>query len=240
MLSAFLMGLAGGAAASAHCAGMCGAFPLHLARSSQRAPVWVRLLLYVTGKAFTYAFLGALAGALGSGLVRSGLLPSSQKALAILAGAVILLFGLGMVGVKLPSLGHRFNAYDWGFVRSVYSHFFAHPGPASSFSLGLANGFLPCPITLAMLGMAAGSQSVAKGIVLMLGVGAGTVPVLAAVGAFGGLVNARWRRVGLRPAGVVVIVLGLMTILRTQELMHRGCHAGAGAPCCSHSEEASP
>jgi sulfite exporter TauE/SafE len=107
MYPGFVMGLVGGLAATAHCLGMCGGFSLHLARASQRAPVFVRQLLYVAGKTFTYAFLGALCGAVGSRLGQMGWLPHSQKYVAILAGVVLMLFGLGMVGVRMPSLAHK-------------------------------------------------------------------------------------------------------------------------------------
>jgi sulfite exporter TauE/SafE len=82
MFSSFLIGLLGGLGATAHCLGMCGGFPLHLSRASQRVPAFVRQCLYVAGKAFTYAFLGTLFGAIGSQLVASGWLPSAQKYLA--------------------------------------------------------------------------------------------------------------------------------------------------------------
>jgi sulfite exporter TauE/SafE len=217
---------------------MCGGFPLHLARTSQRAPVWVRQLLYVAGKTFTYAFLGALFGAVGSHLGQQGWLPHSQKYVAIVAGVVIMLFGLGMVGVRLPSLAHRFNAPEGGFVPAVYSHFFAHPGGWSSFLLGVATGFLPCPITLGILFLAGASQSVLQGMITMAGLGVGTAPGLVAVGLCGHLVDAKWRRIGLRPAGVIVIALGLLTVLRTQDFMHKHCHspaAGAGPTCPHHA-----
>mgnify|MGYP003833581463 CR=1 FL=1 len=232
------MGILAGIAASAHCVGMCGAFPLHLARSSTRSPVAARQILYIAGKTFTYAFLGALFGALGNALAESGLLPQSQKTLALVAGLAIILFGLGMVGVHLPSpLAGKLNAFEWGFVKQIYGHFFANPGAGSSFLLGMATGFLPCPITLAMLAVAAGSHSVVKGIVLLAGLGLGTAPALVAVGLFGNLVDARWRRIGLRPAGVIVLLLGALTIARTQEFMHRGCHAHAtSAVACSCAE----
>lgn len=238
MNSGFLHGFAFGVAATAHCIGMCGGFPLHLSRATQGASVAWRQLLYLAGKTFTYAFLGVLFAALGNTLVASGLLPNSQKAMAILAGAVILLFGLGMLGVKLPSpVSGRLNAYEWGFVKSIYSHFFAHPGHGSSFLLGMATGFLPCPMTLAMLAVAAASASVPQGVAVMAGLGLGTAPGLLAVGLGGGLITARWKRIGLRPAGAIVIILGLVTILRTQEFMHAGCHGAAAgskttAPAC--------
>ncbi len=236
LYSGFLMGLLGGLAATAHCLGMCGGFPLHLSRAAA-GPVLARQLLYVLGKTFTYTFLGALFGALGNTLAESGLLPGSQNGLAIVAGVAIILFGLGMLGVRLPSpLAGKWNAYEWGFIKSIYRQFFAHPSLGASFTLGLATGLLPCPITLAMLAVAAGSHSVVQGMLLLAGLGVGTAPGLLGVGLCGNLVSARWRRFGLRPAGIIVILLGLVTVARTQEFMHRGCHGHAtpaGTPSLS-------
>jgi sulfite exporter TauE/SafE len=240
MFSSFLIGLLGGLGATAHCLGMCGGFPLHLSRASQRVPAFVRQCLYVAGKAFTYAFLGTLFGAIGSQLVASGWLPSAQKYLAWGAGAALVLFGLGMIGVKLPALASWFQAYEWGFVQSVYRQFFIQPGGWSSFLLGAATGFLPCPITLAMLALAAASHSPFRGFLLLVGLGLGTAPGLMAVGLGGNLIDARWKRIGLRPAGLIVIAIGLITLLRTQDFMHRHCHnpSAQAEACCAHSTAA--
>lgn len=240
--SLFLIGLAGGLAGTAHCVGMCGGFALHLSRAAGYGSAALRQALYIAGKTFTYAFLGALSGALGHSLVQSQVLPGSQKGMAIVAGASLLIFGLAMLGVRLPApLAGRLNALEWGFVRSIYRQCFTDPGPVSSFGLGLATGFLPCPMTLAMLALAAGSHSVVHGILILAGLGIGTAPGLVGVGVFGNLVGARWRRIGLRPAGVIVVLLGVVTIARTQAFIHRGCHAPGGvpasAPACAHCQE---
>ncbi len=236
MVAGFLVGAAAGLASTVHCVGMCGVFPLHLSRASQRAPVLLRQLLYLAGKTFTYVFLGALLGVAGNRLASLGWLPRSQHVFAIAAGTVIILFGLGMLGVRMPSARFpHLTALSNAVVRPVYQHLFAHPGAGSSFALGLANGFLPCPMTLAMLTGAAATQSPLDGMLVLAGFGLGTAPGLLAVGMCGSLVDARWRRIGLRPAGVIVILLGAMAIARTQGFLHHGCHAGTGGEpsCCA-------
>jgi sulfite exporter TauE/SafE len=55
-----------GLAATPHCLGMCGGFPLHLAKAGGRGNVVFRQMLFVLGKAFTYMFLGTLAAAFGA------------------------------------------------------------------------------------------------------------------------------------------------------------------------------
>jgi sulfite exporter TauE/SafE len=61
--------------------------------------------------------------------------------------------------------------------------------------------------------------------IVMAALGLGTVPGLLAVGLSGGLVAGRIKAVGLRVAGVVLICLGTLTVLRGTEVMHHG-HAG--------------
>jgi len=213
------MGIIAGLAASPHCAGMCGAFPLHLARAAGRGRPALRHALYLAGKLFTYAFLGGLAGLLGQRLVASRAVASSQEYLAYVAGAALVVIGLAMLDlVPKPSFVGR-DGQGWSFLRQLYAHLFRAPGPWGSFALGVATGFLPCPITLAMLGLAAAGHSVTTGMAILTGLGIGTAPALLGVGLSGTLfVRARQavplRRLGLRGAGAVVIALGVITMLR--------------------------
>lgn len=238
-MSFFLIGLAAGLAATPHCAGMCGAFPLHLARGSGRGRPLARHLLYLGGKTFTYAFLGALAGLSGRFVVQSRLV-ASQHLLAYAAGAALVIFGAAMLhlfpSVRLPAPGGK----AWGLLGDVYARFLEAPSSGAGFLLGVGAGFLPCPITLAVMAAAAASHSVALGMMTMAGLGIGTAPVLLGIGFSGALVDARVRRIGLRAAGVIVIALGLITLLRPSGMLcrvlpvgasalHVGCHASAQA-----------
>ena len=71
------VGLAGGAAAFAHCLGMCGPFALHLAGPGstssavpgERGRAAIRQVLWHAGRITTYIFLGTLAGFLGESIV---------------------------------------------------------------------------------------------------------------------------------------------------------------------------
>jgi hypothetical protein len=207
-------GLVTGLAASAHCLGMCGGFPLHLAHASAPQTLVARQALYVAGKAFTYAFLGAVAGYVGALFIHGEWVAQSRRILAIAAGAIMLLFGLQMVGLWPKRPGLRWNVQDWGPIKQLYDHFFRTPGLWAAFVLGMLTGFLPCPVTAAVLIFAAGVHSALGGMLVMAALGVGTAPVLLAVGLSGGLLSARFRQVGLRAAGVVVILLGGLTLLR--------------------------
>lgn len=232
------MGLVAGLAAAPHCLGMCGGFPLHVARSVRQGGLLTRQLLYLGGKTFTYIFLGAVIGFVGEMLVHSGWMVGSRKLLAGAAGVVMVVFGLQMVGLTPRLLGKGLNVQDWGPIKSLYDHFFRSPGPWAAFMLGLLTGFLPCPVTAAMLVAAAAVGSAVGGMLIMGAVGLGTAPVLLAVGLSGGLLTARFKAIGLRAAGVVVIILGVLTILRSTDLLHgghdHGHHASARGSQARH------
>jgi hypothetical protein len=99
--------------------------------------------------------------------------------------------------------------------------------------LGAATGFLPCPITLSWAAVAATTQSVFRGMIAMLGLSIGTSAVLLFVGVSGSALNARVRRIGLRGAGLIVLCLGLITVLRPSPLLHRVLpHLGGADTCC--------
>jgi sulfite exporter TauE/SafE len=76
-----------------------------------------------------------------------------------------------------------------------------------------------------LLVSAAGESSVSAGMLLLGGAGLGTIPGLLATGAAGALIRGRWRAVGTKALGGVVIVLGLVMLLRRLGVIPGGaCH----------------
>lgn len=230
MLTAFAIGLAAGVAATPHCLGMCGGFPLYLAGSGKGGSLW-RQVLFVAGKLFTYGFLGAVAASCGTILFRNTHLAPLALALRFALGALIAVFGLSMLGARLPRLHVLDNAADAGLVRGVFGGLLANPRPLSAFVLGLGVGFLPCPLPMGMLAAAVASRSTLHGIAMMAGVGVGTAPGLLAVGLFGTGLDRRFARAGMRVAGIIVLAMGLLTLGRATSavLAH---HPGSPPPCC--------
>ena len=95
--------------------------------------------------------------------------------------------------------------------------------------LGLANGFLPCGAVAAVALTAAASAHGGVGALLLLVYGAGTIPVLLAMGLVStrlrpGL-RARWYRVGAS----LVLVLAVQLILRGLAVMGALPHFRLGA-----------
>jgi len=251
MLTYIGMGFVGGAVAFAHCLGMCGGFALHLARAPSRWGVLARQLLWHAGKTFTYVFLGAMAGFVGGLAGAAGTVAWVQKALTYVAGGVMALMGLAILGLlprrsKTPSASTSTPSpakEGGGLLASLFRQFFREPTPAGALVLGLATGFLPCPVVVGFLALCVQSGSVLAGMATMAAMGVGTVWALLLLGMSGHVLTLRLRRWGAATAGAVLIVLGLATVLRGTEAFHHvlGCPRPpaqeaparpAPCPCC--------
>lgn len=173
---------------SSHCAGMCGAFVLFAVATPDDTPgVWrSRAMLnaaYSLGRLVTYSLLGAVAGLLGAGLDLGGSMVGVQRTAAVVAGAMMVGFGVVALlrarGVRvgripLPGVVTRLVA---GGHRAV-----ADSAPITrAWTVGLLTTLLPCGWLYAFAVTAAGTGSPLSGAAVMAVFWAGTLPVLAAV-----------------------------------------------------------
>lgn len=203
-----------GTAGSFHCLGMCGGFACALGRDPRggRLATIVRHLTYNTGRVVSYAFLGALAGALGAHLMAAdgaaGWAVTGQRALAVVAGGLMIAMSLQLLG--LMQRLHLPAPAGIGILRAVLHA----PGAAAPLAFGVFNGFLPCPLVYAFVALAAASADPLRGAVLMAVFGLGTFPAMLLAGGVGGWARYRWRRHGVRVAGVFILVLGAVTMAR--------------------------
>lgn len=238
MLSALVLGFVAGLMATPHCLGMCGGFPLYLSGESSRGGAILRQTAFIGGKTSTYAFLGALASAFGAVVFKNSALMHGAPYLKLTLGLLVVLFGLTMLGLKLPKVGPANRIADTPFMSSLFSGLMGTPSPAAAGVLGLAVGFLPCPLPMGMLAVAAASHSVLYGIALMVGVGIGTAPSLMAVGLCGTGLNRRFSRVGMRAAGMVVLAIGLLMVGRAATNTRVGATHRPIPSCCAESSVA--
>jgi sulfite exporter TauE/SafE len=217
-------------AASIHCVGMCGGFILAVSGPGRTPPLALvgRQMLLQVGKATTYVFLGALAGALGAAVTRSSALAWTGRGLTVVAGVVITLAGLTLLGWRSVSDGGvaRWIAPVWN--RVVGPLLVSRPR-GSALIVGMAMGFLPCPLIYAGLAAAVAGGSAVFGASVMAGVSLGTIPALALVAALGAV---RPKRLGLWPvriAGILLIAAGLFALGRGFGLIghHHGGHTPA-------------
>ena len=220
-------GFAIGFASSAHCAGMCGAFALRAGTGGPRAPL--RMVLYLSGKTFTYVFLGALAGFAGSHIV--DLFTGAGPWLGLFVGALLLLAGVRML--RLPvSLSATGN---WLGRLLAPAFRFAHGAERAGgpFALGAVTGMLPCGIVYVAAVQGAGLGTPLGGAALMAAFGAGTMPVLAAIGLLGHGAVARFGARRLRiTGGMLLLLAGGAGVYRS--LIPLLVESAAGGPPCCH------
>ncbi len=214
---AFLGGLAG----SLHCVGMCGAFPLALARAGQQGNL-ARQVLYNAGRLNTLAFVGALSGGLGAALVASPSVQLAERVLAVVAGVVIVLVGLEMLGL-VARLSTRFAVLPQRALASSLGSVLASGSRGAPLALGVVNAFLPCHLVYAFAARAAATASALEGALVMLAFGLGTMPAMLTLGLARLLARPALRSRLSLAAGVLVVAFGVLTVLRG--VLPPGTHA---------------
>lgn len=215
----FLTGLSVG---FGHCIGMCGPIAVSLSLNLKRKGVVFPQLLYNAGRITTYAFLGGLMGLTGSFTVVASHIAGVQKGVMILAGVVIIIMGVSMLGwIPLGQI-FRDEYTPKGVIQKGYQRLSASKSPFTYYPLGLLLGLLPCGpvyaslIVAARAGMEATSslQGVFTGASLMLAFGIGTVPALFIVGKLAGLRWLRSREVIYQIGAVLMVVVGVYFVIR--------------------------
>jgi cytochrome c-type biogenesis protein len=123
---------------------------------------------FVLGLSTVFLLLGLAASALGRSLL------GYQRELALLAGAIIVVFGLNFLGlVRIPLLSREARLEAQGAAGTAFG--------AYLFGLAFAFGWTPCigPVLGAILALAAQGGSAERGLVLMAAYAAGLgVPFL--------------------------------------------------------------
>ena len=211
ILAAFLVGLVG----SLHCIGMCGPIAIALpVPDSSNLSFFTGRILYNLGRVFTYSFLGAVLGIVGSKIALAG----AQQVVSIVLGVVIIF------AVLLPQ---KYKNY---FAQNSLTQKLAHPlksnigvlfkkGTFSAmFLIGILNGFLPCGLVYVALAGAIASGDAISGAVVMILFGLGTVPAMFAASVFGKFINIGIRTKIRKAVPVLSILLGVIFILRGMNL----------------------
>jgi cytochrome c-type biogenesis protein len=179
---------------------------------STRPLLWRNAALFVLGFSLVFIALGASASALGSVLRAQG------PALTIAAGAVVILFGLVMLGVVRIPLLYRDTRLSVGAGTNTQS-----PWGATLLGAAFAFGWTPCigPVLGAILTAAGASGTLSTGVGLLAAYAAGlAVPFLAAAWAIEPFRRLSRRMGPLLPwferaAGVLLVVVGVMLVTGT-------------------------
>lgn len=205
LFTAFILGLMG----SLHCVGMCG--PIALSLPLRGKTVWLKIwgsTLWSVGRIVTYGFMGALFGAIGSGLKILGY----QQAISIAAGVLMI------ISVFLPTLFKNQNFGSLSFIfnpiRRGMQRLFQEKNNRALFLLGIFNGLLPCGLVYMAIAGAIGTAEFFSSTFYMVLFGLGTLPLLILVSVAGNIVSQTVRKQINRFVPVVVILIGLIFILR--------------------------
>ena len=169
---AFTLGLFG----SLHCVGMCG--PLAIAFCDKENDTSVQRMQsgmsYNLGRTVTYSILGLFFGLLGSFIVVVDL----QKVLSIALGALLVFsFFLSYdIDQKINGLPAVRKFYDK--LRLAISNMYSKAKQYHPFTLGMANGLLPCGLVYLALAGAIAAGSLMNGMIFMAFFGIGTIPMM--------------------------------------------------------------
>jgi sulfite exporter TauE/SafE len=204
--SAFLLGALG----SVHCVGMCGplALSLPVVNKGKNTKI-VSVLLYNSGRAFTYSFFGLLFGAIGKTFALFGF----QQWLSISLGAIIILFLLVPKKNKFFE-SSKFAVHFFYKIRTALNKLFKKRNYKSVFFIGLLNGLLPCGLVYMAVAGAIATASVWKSSLFMAFFGLGTFPLMLGVSFFGSFIKLAARQKIRAAYPLLMFIIACLLIFR--------------------------
>lgn len=207
LLLAFMAGILG----SGHCVGMCGglisAFFMNMGCHARNPRTYAA---YHGGRIAVYVSAGAAAGALGL-LISAGSLGLAQAILMIIAGLIVILLGLDLLGFG-PMKRLQISFLPTGLVKYALRAAQTRGPQTGALIGGIINGFMPCSLTLAVAVQASASGGPLPGVLLMLAFGLGTLPSMLTLSWLLGHLGLKARGRLMQAAAVCVIVLGIGTL----------------------------
>jgi len=232
MLDLLLIAILGFLGSFGHCAGMCGpltmAFSLSNSRNDKLAAFRFHLLLNL-GRIAAYALVGAAIGGLGSVLIAGGLLAGTgselRRAIALLTGTMLIWFGVVQIQPNLLPRLPLLHPMSHDRVGQAMSQLSAQKNRWVPVGLGLLWGLIPCGFLYAAQIKAAETGNPVLGAATMLAFGLGTLPTMLGVGFFAGRLSANRRSQLFRMGGWVTVTIGILTLLRTDEMVDFTGHA---------------
>ncbi|MEG3857655.1 urease accessory protein UreH domain-containing protein [Microcoleus sp. herbarium12] len=232
MLDLLLISTLGFLGSFGHCAGMCGpltvAFSLSSSRNDKLADFRFHLLLNL-GRIAAYGLVGSAIGGLGSVLIAGGQMAGTgselRRAIALLTGTMLIWFGVAQIKPdflpRLPLL----HPIKHDRVGQAMNQLSAQKTWWVPVALGLLWGLIPCGFLYAAQIKAAETGNPILGAATMLAFGLGTLPTMLGVGFFAGRLSADRRSQLFRMGGWVTISIGILTLLRTDEMVDFTGHA---------------
>lgn len=237
MLDFLLMVSLGFLGSFGHCVGMCGpltaAFSLSWADSQQhqaQPTVWQQLRfhgLLNLGRILSYALVGMAIGALGSVLIAGGQLAGVgsglRRGMSLLTGSLLIWFALTQLNPgllpKIPFLNPMAQTSLHQRLSTTMVRLSLHQRWWTPALLGMIWGLIPCGFLYAAQIKAAETGNLWQGGGIMLAFGLGTLPTMVGVGISTALVSRDRRSQLFRMSASVTLVIGVLTLLRTGDMM---------------------
>ena len=246
MLDLLLVAALGFLGSFGHCVGMCGPLAVAFSLSDKESKDnpkknpknWQQHLYFHTllnlGRILSYAIAGAAIGAIGSVLVAGGQLAGLEsdlrRWLAILTG--MLLVWMGIVQIKpegLPNIPFLNPMAQVGLhqrLNNAMMKLSLHSHPLTPALLGMTWGLIPCGFLYTAQIKAAETSNMTQGALTMLAFGLGTLPSMLGIGVFAGLLSRDRRSQLFRMGGWITLTIGILTLLRTSDMVDYTGHAG--------------
>ncbi len=238
LVAALLMGFFG----SPHCLGMCGGLVAAFGLSMKDvSPAKRRGLIatYHIGRLLSYAFLGLIAGLIGTTVLAPFMVGNSLP--RILLGLVLVFVGMTMLGLpflnKLERLGMRF----WQMLGPLRQKVFPLNTFPRALTAGLLWGFLPCGLVYGALLIAVVAHNPLSGAALMFVFGLGTIPMLVATHKTVSWLRNHIGRLRLRQMnGGIMMISGLAVIIVPIVMANMHSGHGGDTPMNHGSESTMP
>lgn len=212
----FALGLVG----SLHCLQMCGPIVISYSVSLAHYGAFKREMLlahlcYNGGRIATYATLGAVAGAAGSGIGVLGRLAGLASAARLVSGAAMIVTGILMLRV-LPRkvLVQVERRGVMAFFSQSIGRLLVSSRALGKFGLGLMLGFLPCGLIYGALLKAMETARPLAGALTMAAFGMGTGVALFGMGMVSSVAGLRMGGWGNRVAGASILAAGAILVWR--------------------------
>jgi sulfite exporter TauE/SafE len=207
VLLVFLMGFLG----ALHCVAMCGG--LVMACSMRFGGGFSFSLAYNAGRLLSYSLLGLLMGFLGKALIAAGLFGRFQSVLPIVAGALMVLIGLELLGVFSGRFKNLFSGAMPSALFSAVTRAGGRNKKAAPFLIGMMNGLIPCGLLYAAGVKAASTADPVAGAVIMAALALGNFLPLLFVGSFSGVTRKLNSRTVALASSILIIALGVKSIV---------------------------
>ena len=216
LISVFVASLLG----SVHCAGMCGplAACAGACNTKRSGPRVKAIAAYQLGRLSTYLVIGAIAGALGSGLNLGGQVLGLQRTAVWVAGSMLILVGVVELVRRLGGWTPQFQIPP-RLLQSIAKLNRAAtklPPIWRALTIGLLTGLMPCGWLYAFALSAAATAHPLSGMAVMGVFWAGAVPMLVAISWGSSAILSRVLQRFPYATALVLIAAGLMTITYRQ------------------------